>query len=79
MKLVISVEGGIVQNVHAAFENTESVEDVEVVIVDYDTDGVPEDELEMWEFEGPQQARVFGYPVDLDDKAWVEKAFKLAG
>jgi len=79
MKLVISIEGGIVQNVHAAFEDTESVEDVEVVIVDYDTDGVPEEELAKWEFEGSQQARIFGYHVDFDDRAWVQKAFALAG
>ena len=77
MKLVISVEGGIVQDISGLREEVEDT--LEMVIVDYDTDGVPEDGLEMWEFEGPQQARVFGYPVDLDDKAWVEKAFKLAG
>jgi len=79
MKLVISVEGGIVQSLHGLHEGGDIPPILEVVIVDYDTDGVPDEELSKWEFEGPQQARIFGYHVDFDDRAWVEKAFALAG
>ena len=79
MKLVISVEGGIVQDISGLREEVEDT--LEMVIVDYDTDGILEDELVRWEDpDGQSQvARVFGEAINFDNKKWVEKAFALAG
>ena len=69
MRLVITLEGGIVQSI-ISDENG-----VEIVVVDYDTDDVPEDELVT--IEGDQARCVRGAPPEVNI-GWVNQAFTLA-
>lgn len=76
LRLVVSVEGGIVQNIDAG----PGV--MEVVLVDHDIDGVPDEEIVSWRdgVYGEQRARVFEFVVEQGEQAtkWVRRAFKLA-
>lgn len=67
MKIVIVVEGGLVQNI---IKSTD--EKLDVIIVDYDTDGVPDEDTHVIEshlyptFKYEERASVFPMHVEKD-------------
>ena len=57
MKLIIIVEGGIVQEVYA------DTPGAEIVLVDHDTEGVDEDEITIIDAETQSGAVIGSFPV----------------
>ncbi len=76
-RILITMEGGVVQNITFEGEG----EPATVVIVDYDIDEVPEDELvavEQGKY-SPVLARVFEMPVERSEPRALDSLFATAG